>query len=134
MHAVEWTPVDNVIRFRLRRNDRIVGWMREEVTGQRFYSRDGLWWSGRKIQWTHRDRCCGWRDIDDRWLHEGDLIRLSVRPWWPFRAQWLILCDEKSGWSAVRVMGMATKKLLTPEEVSRSKWRWCGFGWMAPQR
>ena len=123
------TPVDQVVRFRLRREGRIVGWMREEQTGQRFYSREGLWWSGRKIKWTHRDRCSGLKDADDRWLHEGDFVRDVKSPWWSRNRQWLILCDEEAGWSLVR-SGMGGQLLsLSEDEVSEKLWRWCGFAW-----
>ena len=130
----QWTPVSEVVRYRLRRGARIVGWMREESTGQRFYSREGLWWSGRKIDWSHRDRCCGLRDIDDRWLHEGDLVTPISGPWWRRNRQWLILCDERRGWSLVRSKLAGTLVSMTEEEVLGCRWRWCGFGWTIPTK
>ena len=123
------TPVNEVVRYRLRRGDRIVGWMREEVSGARFFSREGLWWSGRPIQWAHRDRCCGLKDIDDRWLHEGDLLYEVDGPWWRRRRPWLVLCDDRNGWTWMRkglVQGMVT---LNEREVEGKRWRWAGVGW-----
>ena len=123
------TPVNEVVRYRLRRGDRIVGWMREEVSGARFFSREGLWWSGRPIQWAHRDRCCGLKDIDDRWLHEGDLLYEVDGPWWRRRRAWLVLCDDRSGWTWMRkglVQGMVT---MNEREVEGKRWRWAGVGW-----
>ena len=123
------TPVNEVVRYRLRRGDRIVGWMREEVSGARFFSREGLWWSGRPIQWAHRDRCCGLKDIDDRWLHEGDLLYEVDGPWWRRRRPWLVLCDDRNGWTWMRkglVQGMIT---MNEREVEGKRWRWAGVGW-----
>ncbi len=123
------TPVNEVVRYRLRRGDRIVGWMREEVSGARFFSREGLWWSGRPIQWAHRDRCCGLKDIDDRWLHEGDLLYEVDGPWWRRRRPWLVLCDDRNGWTWMRkglVQGMVT---MNEREVEGKRWRWAGVGW-----
>lgn len=123
------TPVNEVVRYRLRRGDRIVGWMREEVSGARFFSREGLWWSGRPIQWAHRDRCCGLKDIDDRWLHEGDLLYEVDGPWWRRRRPWLVLCDDRNGWTWMRkglVQGMVT---MSEREVEGKRWRWAGVGW-----
>ena len=125
----ELTPVHDVVRYRLRREGRIVGWMREESTGQRFYSREGLWWSGRKIQWNQRDRCCGLRDVDDRWLHEGDVVRMTEGPWWRRRNQWLILCDEASGWTALRLGWGGRNRTLNSEALQGCRLRWSGFGW-----
>jgi len=103
--------------------------MREEASGTRFFSREGLWWSGRPIQWAHRDRCCGLKDIDDRWLHEGDLLYEVDGPWWRRRRPWLVLCDDRSGWTWMRkglVQGMVT---MNEREVERKRWRWAGVGW-----
>jgi len=125
------TPVDEVVRYRLRREGRIVGWMREEQTGQRFYSREGLWWSGRKIKWTHRDRCCGLKDADDRWLHEGDLVKDLKSPWWSRHHQWLILCDERTGWSLVRNGWGGRMLSLSEEDICKKPWRWSGFAWLS---
>ena len=121
--------MNEVVRYRLRRGDRIVGWMREEVSGARFFSREGLWWSGRPIQWAHRDRCCGLKDIDDRWLHEGDLLYEVDGPWWRRRRPWLVLCDDRNGWTWMRkglVQGMVT---MNEREVEGKRWRWAGVGW-----
>ena len=123
------TPVNEVVRYRLRRGDRIVGWMREEASGARFFSREGLWWSGRPIQWAYRDRCCGLKDIDDRWLHEGDLLYEVDGPWWRRRRPWLVLCDDRSGWTWMRkglVQGLVT---MNEREVEGKRWRWAGVGW-----
>lgn len=126
------TPVEDVVRYRLRRGERIVGWMREEASGQWLYSREGMWWSGRKIQWDQRDRCCGLRDLDDRWLHEGDIIRPAQGNWWRRRQDWLILCDLKHGWSAVRFGLFGTSRMIAQDALSDTRWRWAGFGWNRP--
>jgi len=123
------TPVQDVVRYRLRRSDRVVGWMREEASGARFYSREGLWWSGRPIEWEHRDRCCGLQDLDNRWLHEGDLLVEVGAPWWSRRRPWLILCDEHTGWTWMRrglVQGVVT---MEPKDIVQRRWRWAGVGW-----
>ncbi len=123
------TPVGDVRRYRLRRADRIVGWMREEDSGTRFYSREGLWWSGRPIKWENRDRCCGLKDVDDRWLHEGDLLEQVGCPWWQRRYRWLVLCDEERGWSFIRNSAMRGVVGLRPHEAESLQWRWSGVGW-----
>lgn len=124
-----FTPVKDVVRYRLRRDGRIVGWMREEPSGQRFYSREGMWWSGRQIKWTHRDRCSGLKDADDRWLHEGDLVKDVKAPWWSRNQEWLILCDVENGWSLVR-SGLGGQLLSKKEsDVCEKLWRWSGFAW-----
>lgn len=123
------TPVPDVVRYRLRREGRIVGWMREELTGQRFYSREGLWWSGRKIKWTHRDRCCGLQDIDNRWLHEGDFVQPVGGSWFTRRKKWLILCSVDTGWTLVRSGLGGQVIVLSEQEANGILWRWSGFGW-----
>lgn len=129
MKAQTLTPVNEVVRYRLRRGDRIVGWMREESSGARFFSREGLWWSGRPIEWAHRDRCCGLKDIDDRWLHEGDLLFEVDGPWWRRRRPWLVLCNDNNGWTWMRkglVQGVIT---MDEAAVQERRWRWAGVGW-----
>ena len=132
MKPQQITPVQDVIRYRLRRDTRIVGWMREESTGQRFYSREGLWWSGRKIVWSQRDRCCGLQDIDDKWLHEGDIVQAVDGPWWRKRARWLILCDVQLGWSALRLGWAGRNRIMDEQAMCAHRWRWAGFGWLPP--
>ena len=123
------TPVAEVIRYRLRRGDRVVGWMRQEANGSCYYSREGLWWTGRPIKWAHRDRCCGLRDVDDRWLHEGDLLLDIDGPWWQKDRPWLVLCDEVQGWIFVR-KGFVQKLLsIEGKEIENRRWRWAGVGW-----
>lgn len=123
------TPVDDVIRYRLRREDRVVGWMRQESSSSCFYSREGLWWTGRPIKWTHRDRCCGLQDVDNRWLHEGDLLLDVDGPWWRKNRTWLILCDQDQGWVFLRKGWIRQFLSLGGEEIERRRWRWAGVGW-----
>ena len=125
----DFTPVSDVRRFRLRRGDRIVGWMREEPNGTRYYSREGLWWSGRQIKWDARDRCCGLQDVDDRWLHEGDLLQQVGGSWWESRYRWLVLCDAEHGWSFIRNSAIRGIVGLKPQDACAKKWRWSGVGW-----
>lgn len=127
------TPVEEVVRYRLRRESRIVGWMREESSGQRFYSREGLWWSGRRIVWNQRDRCCGLQDIDNKWLHEGDVVNPVDGPWWVRRSKWMILCDAKTGWSAMRIAWNGRLRYLSEDAITQRRWRWAGFGWAPPR-
>ena len=123
------TPVQDVVRYRLRRSDRVVGWMREEASGARFYSREGLWWSGRPIEWEHRDRCCGLQDLDNRWLHEGTCL------WkWGLRggvgvAPGSFCAMSTRGWTWMRrglVQGVVT---MEPKDIVQRRWRWAGVGW-----
>lgn len=129
MKTQHLTPVQDVIRFRLRRGDRVVGWMREESTGQMFFSRDGLWWSGRRIEWTDRDRCSGLQDVDGRWLHEGDVLQPVACPWWQRRHRWGVACSVESGWAIYRNSPLRGWLREGESEMESRQWRWAGVVW-----
>lgn len=63
-------------RVRLRHNDKVVGYLRKSGNSK-FYSKDGFWWRGIEIPHIQQDACTGYKDKNNRWLHEHDLIELT---------------------------------------------------------
>ena len=65
--------------FRLRRDHQIVGY--ERISGNyKLYSLDLFHWNGKAIDSNQKDRCTGFRDKDDNWIFEQDIIRSTDYP------------------------------------------------------
>lgn len=65
--------------FRLRKNDEIVGFLRE-VDGRSYYSSNGYQWSGKKIAYSDSDRFTGYKDRNDRRIFERDVLTSTDYP------------------------------------------------------
>ncbi|MEX1193408.1 MAG: hypothetical protein WED10_03080 [Brumimicrobium sp.] len=65
--------------FRLRINENIVGYQRQSGN-YTFYSKDLFHWSGKPIDYLQKDRCTTYKDRDDKWLFEEDIIQSTDYP------------------------------------------------------
>lgn len=64
--------------FRLRIDDRIVGYQRLEGKSY-FYSKDNFWWNGKPIEYNTQDRFTGLKDKNDRTLFEHDIVKVRFK-------------------------------------------------------
>lgn len=69
------TETTQETRYRLRKDDRIVGYARQ-VYGKLYYSADNFWWSGVSIPHIQKDQSIKIRDKNNRMLYENDIIML----------------------------------------------------------
>lgn len=67
-------------RYRLRKGDQIVGYMRQFDGSSVFFSRDRFWWSGRRIDYEQIDEWTGYRDKNRSPIFEWDILRFKVDP------------------------------------------------------
>jgi hypothetical protein len=81
-------------RFRLRKANRIVGFVRRMPTGGDFYSRDGFWWTGSPLDYEQIDEWTGWRDINRQFIFEYDIVRCKIDPDGPYEKA-AVLWDKK---------------------------------------
>ena len=65
-------------RYRLRQDEKVVGYARKIGGRTLFYSRDGFWWSGIKIEHNQIDESIGIYDIDRKMLHEWDIVEYRL--------------------------------------------------------
>ena len=83
------------VRWRLRNQDTIVGYERH-MSGRVWSSPDGFWWRGERLEYTCKDRCFMFKDINNQWLYEGDLVS-----WSPSSGLWHLL-HTSTGWNLVQ--------------------------------
>lgn len=67
-------------RFRLRKGEKIVGYMRKIGPETFFYSRDAFWWTGRQIAYSEIDEWTGLFDRNRKAVYEWDILRFKVDP------------------------------------------------------
>jgi hypothetical protein len=67
-------------RFRLRKGEKTVGYMRKVSSTMVLYSSDGLWWRGHKIDYTELDEYTGLRDRNNRHIYEWDILKFKIDP------------------------------------------------------
>ncbi|KAB2810238.1 YopX family protein [Phaeocystidibacter luteus] len=67
-------------RFRLRKDERVVGYMRQLGKESYFFSKDSFWWTGRKIQYEQIDEWTGYFDKNRSPIYEWDIIHFKVDP------------------------------------------------------
>jgi hypothetical protein len=65
-------------RFRLRWNEKVVGYSRE-INTSTFYSKDEYGWNGKAIEYNLQDKFLGLSDINRRNIYAQDIIEF-VRP------------------------------------------------------
>lgn len=63
--------------FRLRKRDRIVGYMRYVSPTMHYYSTDLLWWAGEAIAYEHKDAYSTVKDKNSQYIFEWDLIKMT---------------------------------------------------------
>lgn len=67
-------------RYRLRIDEKVVGYMRQIGKESFFFSRDAFWWSGRKIDYKEVDEWTGFFDKNRTPIYEWDIIHFKVDP------------------------------------------------------
>jgi hypothetical protein len=72
--------LEQEVRYRLRQNNRIVGYQRVINGKMDFYSSDSFWWSGKEIVHNIKDECTGYKDRNNRFLYEWDILRFKMDP------------------------------------------------------
>ena len=65
-------------RFRLRWNEKLVGYSREIQTAT-FYSKDEYGWNGHALEYNLKDRFVGLSDINRRNIYAEDIVEF-IRP------------------------------------------------------
>lgn len=67
-------------RFRIRRDEEVVGFMRKVSDLMVLYSSDGFWWRGHKIPYNEVDEFTGLRDKNNRHIYEWDILYFKLDP------------------------------------------------------
>ncbi len=67
-------------RYRLRKGEKIMGYMRKVSNDMILYSRDSFWWNGRKLSYEEIDEWTGLRDKNGRTIYEWDIVKYKVDP------------------------------------------------------
>ena len=67
-------------RYRLREENKVVGYAKEVFGGARFFSKDGAWWSGREIGYNKIDEWVGLKDRNGKFIFEWDIVSFKVDP------------------------------------------------------
>jgi hypothetical protein len=68
------------VKYRLRINQKIVGYLRKIDGKSNFYSPDGFWWSGRKIDYKEIDEWTGYLDKNRTPIYEWDILHFKIDP------------------------------------------------------
>jgi hypothetical protein len=69
----------NELRFRLRKENKVVGFLKL-IHKIQFFSKDEFAWSGKKIEFSEKDAFTGCFDKNKRALYDQDIILLSAYP------------------------------------------------------
>jgi hypothetical protein len=67
-------------RFRLRRKEKIVGYMRKVSKSLVLYSTDGFWWKGAPIDYSDLDEFTGLKDQNNQYIYEWDILNFKLDP------------------------------------------------------
>ncbi len=73
-------PFVNETRFRLRIQTTIVGYVRIIDGKSKFFSKDGFFWSGRKIDHNEIDEWTGYFDKNKQAIYEWDILTFKIDP------------------------------------------------------
>lgn len=65
-------------KYRLRKQEKIVGYMRKMGHNSLFYSRDQFWWNGQEIPYDRMDEATGMCDLNNRQIYEMDIVEYSM--------------------------------------------------------
>lgn len=82
-------------RYRLRKDSRIIGYMRRLGNQSLYYSKDSFWWTGRELSYDQIDEWCGYKDKNLRYIFEWDLIKFKVDPDGPYQ-EGVVLWEVKA--------------------------------------
>lgn len=67
-------------RYRLRKNDKVVGYMRKVGKQGYYYSRDSFWWTGAEIKYDEIDEWTGLYDKNRTPVYEWDILHFKIDP------------------------------------------------------
>ena len=67
-------------RYRLRISTEIVGFMRKVNGNMTVFSRDGMWWTGHRIAHKEVDEWTGFRDKNNQFIFEWDIVHYKLDP------------------------------------------------------
>ncbi len=67
-------------RYRLRKRDQVVGYMRKVGRQSYFYSKDAFWWTGRSINYDEIDEWTGLYDKNRTPIYEWDIVHFKIDP------------------------------------------------------
>ncbi|MCH8555504.1 MAG: hypothetical protein LAT76_10115 [Schleiferiaceae bacterium] len=67
-------------RYRLRNGETIVGYMRKYSGASLFYSKDSFWWNGKPIAHQYVDEWTGYRDKNNAYIFEWDIVTFKLDP------------------------------------------------------
>lgn len=65
-------------RFRLRIDQRVVGYKRETSPRMVFYSKNEFWWNGQEIHHKQIDESTGLFDKNRKLIYEWDIVRFKL--------------------------------------------------------
>ena len=68
------------LRYRLRKDATILGYMRKVYGGAYFYSKDSNWWTGREINYKQIDEWTGFKDKNRKLIYEWDIVYYKIDP------------------------------------------------------
>lgn len=67
-------------RYRLRIDERVVGYKRQVSPKMEFYSKNEFWWNGQAIGHKQIDEYTGMFDKNKTYIYEWDIIRFVLSP------------------------------------------------------
>lgn len=67
-------------RYRLRKGNQIVGYMRKVGKQSYYYSRDSFWWTGTAIKYDEIDEWTGLYDKNRTLIYEWDILHFKIDP------------------------------------------------------
>lgn len=82
------------IRYRLRNGTALAGYLRE-IQRSHFFSKDGFWWSGKGIAYIQRDEWVGYKDKNNTFIFEWDILYYKMDPDAPSK-RGVVLWQKKS--------------------------------------
>ncbi|MFN3951986.1 MAG: YopX family protein [Thermaurantimonas sp.] len=88
-------------RYRLRVDQKIIGYKRVIGKNYEFYSRNGLWWSGHILYYKQVDEFSGLKDKNDRHLYELDIVEYRIDKDIPLR-KGVILWHKKDEYFCIK--------------------------------
>lgn len=102
-------------RYRLRIQKKVVGYLRQISNTSSFYSPDGFWWSGRKIDYKQVDEWTGLKDKNNRPIHEWDIVYFKIYPEQTKRSKGVILWKKQTQEFGIRAL---EEEVFIPLEVN----------------
>lgn len=103
-------------RYRLRIDQDIVGYMRKVSNRMIMYSKDSFWWNGRKLLYQDVDEWTGFKDKNNRYIYEWDILKYKIDPDGPY-LEGVILWEANSEEFGIRNIKDGSFIPLTVDEI-----------------